>query len=141
MTIHLVKMAVGIGSVEHLKNIQNKLRANNNDILHHYTRNKPKRSCELLDGGSIFWIIKGYVRVKQRIFAIDEIFDQTRKKRCIITLDSKLARVEMLAHKPIQGWRYMEDRFAPKTINEGYAASIDNFPETMVKELKSLGLI
>ena len=141
MTVHLVKMAVGVSSVEHLQNMQEKCLADNNGILRHFTRNKPKRFHELLDGGSIFWIIKGYIRVKQRICGFDEIFDRTKKRRCIISLDPKLVRVEMLAHKPIQGWRYMEDNFAPAAINSEYDACIDGFPDTMVNELKSLGLL
>ena len=141
MTVHLVKMAVGISSVEHLKDMQKKCWADKDGIIHHFTRNKPKRSHELLDGGAIFWIIKGYIRVKQRVRGFNEIFDRNKKRRCRITLDPKLVRVEMLAHKPIQGWRYMEDDIAPAAVNANHAVCIDGFPDAMVEELKSLGLL
>jgi len=141
MTVHLVKMAVGIESLDHLMRIQKERRAGNNGILRHLTRNAPRRSVEVLDGGSIFWIIKGYIRARQRITGFADAVGRNGKPRCAILLDPGLKRVELTPHKPIQGWRYMEDAAAPGDIGNAEGKAIDGLPEEMAAELKSLGLI
>ena len=73
MTVHLMKMAVGIESVDQLKRVQKARRAaarepGGTGDLRHMTRNMPKRAEEVLDGGSIYWVISqpqfGLLRLK-----------------------------------------------------------------------------
>ena len=95
MTVHLMKMAVGIESVDHLKRVQKARLAAAREKggagdLRHMTRNMPKRADEVLDGGSIYWVIKGYVRVRQRIKGFDWGVGRSGRKRCAIILDPKL---------------------------------------------------
>ena len=146
MTIHLVKIAVGIESVDHLREIQierlrNAREKNKSADLRHLTRNSPKRAEEVLDNGSIYWIIKGYIRVRQRINGLGEAFDRNGKPRCALILDTNLVQTILLPHKPIQGWRYMEVDVAPADLTTAERKVVSSLPQGMADELRSLGLL
>lgn len=145
MPLHMVKMAVGIDSLDHLAAVQKQRRATlkaerGKPILIHKTRTYPKRAEEILAGGSMFWIVKGFVRVRQRILGLERTKDAEGKPRCEIRLDPKLVRTVPMAHKPMQGWRYLEDRDAPKDLTGRGDATADMPPE-MLAELRKLGLL
>ncbi|MBT5459163.1 MAG: DUF1489 domain-containing protein [Rhodospirillaceae bacterium] len=145
MTVHLVKMAVGIESFEHLTDVQadRVRRAEETDgkgVLRHLTRNTPRRSDEVLDGGSIYWIIKGYIRAHQRITGFGEATGRNGRPRCALILDPKLVRTELLPHKPIQGWRYMEPAGVPEDLTSR-AMEKTSLPDEMAAELRALGLL
>ena len=145
MPLHMVKMAVGIDSLDHLAAVQKLRRATlkaerGKPILIHKTRNYPKRAEEILAGGSMYWIVKGFVRVRQRILGLERAKDAEGKPRCEIRLDPKLVRIVPMAHKPMQGWRYLEDRDVPKDLaGRGDAAA--EMPPEMLAELRKLGLL
>ena len=146
MTIHLFKIAVGIESVDHLREIQiERLRKNKeknkSGDLRHLTRNSPKRAEEVLDNGSIYWIIKGYIRVRQRINGFDEAYGRNGKPRCALILDPNLVQTVVLPHKPIQGWRYMEVDSAPVDLTTAERKIVSSLPQDMADELRSLGLL
>ena len=95
MTIHLVKIAVGIESIEHLKNVQlERIRRakelGGDEKLRHLTRNTPRRRNEVLENGSIYWIIKGYIRARQSIKGLEQVIGRNGKSRCAIVLDPSL---------------------------------------------------
>lgn len=145
MPLHMVKMAVGIDSLDHLAAVQKQRRAalkaeRGKPILIHKTRNYPKRAEEILAGGSMYWIVKGFVRVRQRILGLERTKDAEGKPRCEIRLDPKLVRTVPMAHKPMQGWRYLEDRDVPKDLTGRGDATADMPPE-MLAELRKLGLL
>ena len=64
MPLNLIKLSVGTDDVADLRRWQ-RLRKKERGFSAFYTRNMPRRAEELLDGGSIYWVIKGYVRVRQ----------------------------------------------------------------------------
>lgn len=145
MTAHLVKMAVGIESLDHLRQVQaerlNKAREpGGTGELRHVTRNTPRRAGEVLDGGSIFWIIRGYIRVRQRVLGFGEAEGRDGRRRCALILDPGLVRTEMTPHRPMQGWRYMEPAAAPRDLTGDPGADIP-LPDRMVAELRALGLL
>jgi hypothetical protein len=145
MPLHMVKMAVGIDSLDHLAAVQKQRRAHlkaerGKPILIQKTRNYPKRAEEILSGGSIYWIVKGFVRVRQRIVGLERTQDAEGKPRCEIVLDPKLVRTVPMTHKPMQGWRYLEDRDAPKDLTGKGDVTADMPPE-MLAELRKLGLL
>lgn len=145
MTVHLVKMAVGIDSVDHLIDVQaERLRqareASGAGVLRHLTRNTPRRAEEVLDGGSIYWIIKGYIRARQPITGFGEAMGRNGRPRCALILDLKLVRTELAPHRPIQGWRYMEPLGAPRDLSRKSAAKT-SMPDEMEAELRALGLL
>jgi hypothetical protein len=146
MTVHLVKMAVGIDSLDQLRKVQRarlarKPSEGGTGDLRHFTRNRPRRDAEVLDGGCIHWIIKGYIRVRQRIIGFDEVMGQKGRKRCAIILDPRLEQTELVPHKPIQGWRYMEDEAAPSLIDLRKAKAEASLPQELADELRTLGLL
>ena len=146
MVVHLMKMAVGIDSFSHLAHVQeNRIqdlnKAGEPPILRHWTRNSPTRAEEICAGGSLYWIIKGAIRARQKISSIDKNTSERSRKRCALVLDTTLVRTELKISKPIQGWRYLDPQAAPKDLlmvaNEGNA----DIPMEMAKELRELGLL
>ncbi len=145
MPLHLLKMAVGIGSVAHLAAVQKQRLANapkegGKRILRHFTRNKPRRAKEILDGGSIYWIVKGAIRVRQRILAIDRLRPPEGGKHCALVLDPKLVKTEPQPRRPHQGWRYLDPAQAPPDLPER-ASGADELPPELAAELRGLGLL
>jgi len=145
MALHILKMAVGVENVEHLCRLQGqRLRvmaeAGDPQVLRHWTRNKPKRSDEIQAGGSLYWIIKGYVRVRQRIVAIEWSKGREGSKKCAFVLDPTLVQTVLRAARPMQGWRYLETASAPLDQKHASEELVD-IPEEMARELRGLGLI
>ena len=59
MAVNLLRMAVRIDSVSELKKIQTDRRdITEGKRLYTYTRNMPKRADELVNGGSVYWVVK-----------------------------------------------------------------------------------
>ncbi|MDP6342720.1 MAG: DUF1489 domain-containing protein [Alphaproteobacteria bacterium] len=147
MTVHLLKLCVGTDSIDHLVEWQaarRAARAANGEPAEsvHRTRHRPRRGAEVLDGGSIYWIIKGFIRVRQRIIRLDEISDDEFGKRCGLVLDPKLVRTALQARRPHQGWRYLETKDAPMDLPDGeWAADDGGPPPEMAAALRELGLI
>ena len=78
MTVNLIKLSVGVESIEHLATIQARRRqdaqtAGLGDRLWHQTRHMPRRADELLDGGSIYWVIKGNIRMRQLVTELERV--------------------------------------------------------------------
>lgn len=141
MAVHLIKLAVGVDSIEHLSQIQGRRRLENRGGLRHLTRNTPKRSKELIGEGSIYWVIKGFIRVRQRIIGFEEAIGGGGKRRCAICLDPQLIRVCLTPQKPIQGWRYLDPLMSPKDLGRKYFDKEEHLPEKLFNELKNLDLI
>src|SRR5258707_7209200 len=61
MPLHLLKLAVGIDDLDHLRRVRAARTAERGGSWV-YTRNHPRRAQEVLAGGSIYWIIRGQIR-------------------------------------------------------------------------------
>ena len=133
MTIHLKKLAVGISSINSLIERQNMIIENYGELVH-FTRNKPKREIELISGGSLFWIIKRQVTVRQKILNMKDISVDSGKRSTGIILENKLIKVRPTPMRPFQGWRYYPEEEIPPDIDEG------NFSDEFNAELSKLGL-
>ncbi|HLO75230.1 MAG TPA: DUF1489 domain-containing protein [Magnetospirillum sp.] len=134
--INLIKLAVGCDGIDQMKAFQAaRLRASGQVFL--TTRMTPKRVDELLDGGSLYWVIKGQVAVRQRIVAVDSDHDEEGRPCCRLTLDPELIEVEPRPSRPFQGWRYLEPDAAPRDRRPGETEP----PPEMAEELRRLGLI
>ena len=147
MSINLIKLGVGIEDVEHLHVIQqSRLDAQvasgiKKPYLQHVTRNTPKRAQEFLDGqGSLYWVIKRKVRVRQRITDFREVERDDGKSGCAFILHADLIRVFPRNFRPFQGWRYLPISDSPPDLPNGFDAS-DSIPENMADELRELGLL
>ncbi|MBT5265623.1 MAG: DUF1489 domain-containing protein [Rhodospirillaceae bacterium] len=145
MTVHLLKMSVGTESVEGLAVWQDlrrreKAKAGQEAVAIHWTRNRPRRGDEVLDGGSIYWVIKGRIRARQRIIRLDEGVNEAGKRMCGLVLDDELVRTELKPSRPMQGWRYLDPDAAPADLGGDGEAGQD-LPEDMREELRALGLL
>jgi hypothetical protein len=140
MPLHLLKLCVGIDSIEELAHWQAKKRRKGAKGSYHHTRNHPKRADEILDGGSMYWIIKGFVRVRQRIIGINTVHLEEKGRHCRLTLHKDLVPTVPQLRKPHQGWRYLEPSGAPADLDPKGKGETAMPPELLV-ELKNLGLL
>ena len=143
MALHIIKLSVWIDDIDHLKAVQTVRRqqargAGLGDKLWHQTRNTPRRSAELLDGGSIYWVIKGAIRVRQRFRNFETLTGEEQRRRCRFILDPKLIPTEQWPRRPFQGWRYLEGDDAPADLLP--RSGEDGMPPELVAELRDLGL-
>ena len=138
MTYHLKKIAVGIESIERLR-VRQKMLTDAYGKIIHTTRNMPKQKDQLIKTGSIFWIIKRNVLVRQKILDIISVIRDDGSKGCEIELDKDLVRVIPTPMKPFQGWRYYMVDDTPPDLNLGNLENED-LPENINSELIKLGL-
>ncbi|MFT6556567.1 MULTISPECIES: DUF1489 family protein [Sneathiella] len=144
MTVHLIKVCVGVSSIDQLRSTQERRLIAG--PLCHATKQRPQREAELLDGGSLYWIIKGNIAVRQKITELQRLIDHEGEK-CGLILDPELVETELVKRGPHQGWRYLEDEDAPKDLrdlveeaNEDEDSEGELSPE-MAAELRELGLL
>jgi hypothetical protein len=138
LTYNLKKIAVGIETIERLR-IRQEMLFNAYGKILHTTRNMPKQKEQLIKTGSIFWIIKRNVLVRQKILDIISVIRDDGSKGCEIELDKNLVRVIPTPMKPFQGWRYYMVDDTPPDLNLGNLENED-LPENINSELIKLGL-
>lgn len=146
MALHLIKLCVGIECVEDLRERQQKRlddkKANGEPPeLLHITRMTPRRQEELLDGGSLYWVIKLSTQVRQRIIGLRPYSDRRGVKRCAIVLDPKLVLTVPKRRRPFQGWRYLKAQDAPDDIPKRRTKAGAHMPPALRAELTELGLL
>lgn len=140
-TLHLQKLSVGTENVADLAQWQAEKRAQSADGLpRHVTRMWPKRSDELLSGGSIYWVVKGSLLCRQRILRLDEIIGADGKRRCAIVMDPELIRIAPTLKRPFQGWRYLKPEDAPTDLPKGREAE-EELPESLSAALAEIGVL
>lgn len=119
--IHMVKLCVGAEDVADLEAWQKRVMQSYPLPVHH-TRMIPKRSEELANGGSIYWVIKGLIQVRQEIVEVKQITDRGGRKACELVFEPSLVPVEPTPKRPFQGWRYLKPTDAPKDLKVGSGA-------------------
>lgn len=134
--IHLVKLCVGIRDPSQLRRYVVSLNAAAGDVLAIRTRSTPKRLDELLDGGSLYWVMGGAIRARQRIVGIATVDEPEGRKHCVLSLEPEVRHTSSAAYRPFQGWRYLEADRAPPDMH----GETDDMPEEMRKALADLGL-
>lgn len=140
MALHLVKLCVGIDQVDELAEWQRRHLGKNKE-LKHVTRMTPRRQAELLNGGSLYWVIKGHVQARQKLMELRSLTDSEGISRCALILDPKLVRTLPQPRRPFQGWRYLIDEEAPADLISGKRGGINAMPPNMRTELAALGLL
>ncbi|MBL8658183.1 MAG: DUF1489 domain-containing protein [Rhodospirillales bacterium] len=163
--MHLLKLAVGIDTVAHLREAQGRRRGAAPTVSH-VTRHTPKRATELLDGGSLYWVIRGVIRVRQRLVGIEPASTSalagdggggegpapTSARTCRLLLDPVLTPTVPRGHRAFQGWRYLRSEDAPADAPadvsaaagegaDGGTETTGGLPAAMVAELARLGLL
>lgn len=151
MALNLIKLCVGVDTVEQLEMFQARRRAEMEaaglpPYNRHLTRNFPRRVDEIMtpaEGppGSLYWVIRREVRVRQPLHAIEEAVDHEGRRCCALIFEPVLVRVDPRPHRPFQGWRYLESDDAPADLTGPTRGESDEMPEEMRRELRELGLI
>ncbi len=138
---HLIKLSVGTESVDDLAAWQVVSGQRWGDGLpRHVTRMWPKRVAEVLNDGSIYWVIKGFIQARQRVLRLDEVMGEDGVRRCGIVLDPELVRVEATPKRPFQGWRYLKPEDAPRDLS-GSRASEEPLPADLQAALAEIGVL
>jgi hypothetical protein len=143
MPLHLIKLCVGCDSVQDLEDwIKARMKARKTRKREHFhtTRMVPKRAAELLDGGSLYWVIRGSVMCRQRLLDVRPFVDKDGIGRCRLVLDPKVVPVAPRRYRAFQGWRYLPAKDAPQDFDRA-APGAAQMPETLRRELRELGLL
>jgi hypothetical protein len=140
--LHIIKLAVGPKDVTAMARAQ-AVRAASAEGLRHVTRMTPRRAAEILEGGSLYWVVAGILRVRQRILALEPVKRADGTAATAIILEPGLVPVHPRPVKPFQGWRYLTAEAAPPDLADGEAVAegIEALPPKLRRELASLGLL
>ena len=147
MTLNIIKLCVGADSVEDLATWQaGRLRTmksagEKKPRIYHTTFQSPKRRDEVLDGGALYWVIKGVIQVRQPIIGFGEGTKDNGSPCCLIYLANELIQVRPTPRRPFQGWRYLDGADAPPDLKGGKANQIAEMPAALRRELANLGLL
>ncbi len=140
-SINLVKLSVGSEDVSSLAAWQATPQAQTRDGLpRHVTRMWPKRGDEVLNGGSIYWVIKGVILCRQRVLRLDEVVGSDGIRRCAIVLDPQIMRVAPAPKRPFQGWRYLQTADSPPDLTAA-RQSEDPLPPSLQSALADIGVM
>ena len=145
MSLHLIKLCVGCDSVADLEDwiaqkLKEKKRLRQRPEHIHTTRMVPKRAEELTEGGSLYWVVRGQISCREKILDIRPFIDKEGVSRCRVVLDGKVVLVEPRPRAAFQGWRYLEEKDAPRDLARA-APGASRMPEKMRRELQELGLL
>jgi len=140
--IHLQKLSVGSESIQSLQDWQThyvgvRVKKGLPAFHEHVTRMTPKRREDILDGGSIYWVIKGLIQCRNRIVGLEETRTRDGRKACSILMDTQLIPVIPTPKRPFQGWRYLKAEDTPADLGAINAA--DALPPDLRNKLVNLG--
>lgn len=143
MTVHLVKLCVGAETVGDLRAWAEKKAAANEKagkgrVHDHVTRMRPRRRDALLEGGSLYWVIKGVILVRQAIVGFEQRTGDDGVERTAVMLSPELVLTEPQPRRAFQGWRYLGVEDAPNDLRAGRRMAAP--PELSIK-LAELGLL
>ncbi len=138
MALHLIKLSVGTKSLEDLRRWQAR-HGEARPKLRHATRNFPRRAAEVLDGGSIYWVIDRILTARQRVLDIAEGRRDDGTSCADLILDPALVPVRARLMRPFQGWRYLPAADAPPDLEQPGAGA--DLPDKLRRELAALALL
>ena len=135
MTLNLIKLCVGAASPEDLRQWRARRKAEGHRPIVH-TRQTPKRAAEILDGGSLYWVFRGVILIRQPILAI-ETLGEGPARRCEILLADAVIETAPQPRRAFQGWRYLEPTDAPPDLS--LVAGAGELPIELARRLRELG--
>ena len=145
-SVNIVKLAVGVKSVEELALIQRQFLSQGgihaSDGFYHSTKLMPKKHEAIVKSGSLYWVIKGVICARQKIVAITKDEDLDGIKRCKIFLDDTIIKTTPMRKKPFQGWRYLKKNRTPADIADPVTGTFeDDIPLEVQQQLLEVGLL
>ena len=143
--MHIIKLCVGVATLEELESYREERAhwwgADYGDNVHvHRTRTMPKRRDEIEGQGSIYWVISGVLRARQRIVRLAPATDANGLSCCDIIMSPDLVRVVPRPKGPFQGWRYLDPKEAPPDLGSD-ADEVGGGSAELAEELARLGLL
>ncbi len=99
---------------------------------------RPRRAEEILNGGSIYWIIRGVMSARQNIIDLADVQRADGQVVCGLVLSPDLVATVPTKMRIFQGWRYLETEDAPADMNDPVDESM---PPALVVELRELGVL
>jgi len=139
-TVNLVKLCVGIDSVQQLESYRAQRRREGLERPdRHITRMWPRRQHDLLNGGSLYWVIKGVIQARQRVVRLEEVIGDDGIRRCGIVMDPAIIRTQAARRRAFQGWRYLAPADSPPDLDVARTADSD-LPMEMQLALAEIGL-
>jgi hypothetical protein len=144
MALNMLKLCVGADSIDDLKEwvTERSLIAISTGLEPHSvhtTRMIPKRKDELLNGGSLYWVIKGQVAARQKLLDIEDFVDSDGITRCHLVLGPEVIETMPQPKRPFQGWRYLDPKDAPADLFGPNQA--EDMPAELKRQLAELGLL
>ena len=133
MALHMIKLCVGADTVEDLLDWRRTQSAGQPWVLR--TRQTPKRSAEMIDGGSVYRVFKGTILCRQRVLDVATVGEGVTA-RCEVTLDEEIVRVVPTPRRAFQGWRYLEARDAPQDL---LTEVFGDIPQDLARQLREVG--
>jgi hypothetical protein len=145
MDLNLIKLCVGCDCIEDLEEwiaikLDERRRARQPVEHFHTTRMVPNRVAELVDGGSLYWVIKGNVQCRQRLLGVRPFTDSDGIGRCHLMLDPEVVPTQWQPRRAFQGWRYLKPTDAPADLGKGQSAILE-MPLHLRRKLADLGLL
>ena len=145
MVVHLVKLCVGVPSVEQLeaslaREMAARREAGEPELAVHVTRMSPSRREEIENGGSLYWVIKGQVSARQKLLEVRTVKGEDGIGRCQLVLGPEVIETAPMPKRPFQGWRYLLDNEIPKDLG-GLGDDVTQLPEELRRHLAELGLL
>ena len=143
MALHLLKLCVGADSVADLEGwvaerVRERVAKRQKPRSLHVTRMVPTRAAEIVEGGSLYWVIRGQLAARQQVLEIEPFVDVDGIGRCRLWLDREVVKVAPRPYRAFQGWRYLKSDDAPADLGQGGAAEL---PEELRRTLGELGLL
>ena len=138
MALHLIKLCVGVSEVEEMQSWA-KIAKKSQEDCDHVTRMFPRRRDEILDGGSLFWVIRGLILCRQPIADLQEIVGSDGIKRCRILFKPQIILVRPTPRRAFQGWRYLVQDDTPADLPRG--EKVGDISDQMRRDLVGLGLL
>ena len=144
--VNIVKLAVGVQSVEELVLIQKRFLNQPGTLtskgFYHSTKLMPKKHEAIVESGSLYWVIKGVICARQKIVEIIKQEDRNGVKRCRIYLDNSIRKTTPIRKRPFQGWRYLKKNRTPADIVDPVTATFDDdIPLDIQQQLLEVGII
>jgi hypothetical protein len=135
MALHMIQLCVGCDTVEELLDWRKATRRPSEPWILR-TRQTPKRAAELIEGGSLYRVYKGFILSRQPILEVNTV-GEGQARRCEVTLAEQVILTAPTPRRPFQGWRYLDPSDAPEDL--GSAGEGAALPQELARRLREIG--
>lgn len=143
MSVHLVKLCVGVPNLEALLALDRAERAlargYGPDRHMHRTRMRPKRAAEIAGQGSLYWVMSGLIQCRQLIVDLVDVTGDDGTSYCDLVLDAAIVPTRAQPRRPFQGWRYLRPADAPPDLLQH--SGLGEGDQSLAEDLARQGLL